>query len=112
MKCSTGLMRPQAAVPPLEARIRQVIGVIAAKGAGRNQRAPGQRRHLMTAFAAIIGAFTRGLSGLLGHGHLVEQQCNARHARPVPNRYSTVMDKHIAAALNLPPFEKGWVWLV
>src|SRR5580693_1805895 len=34
------------------------------------------------------------------------------HAQPVPNRYNAVMDKSIAAALNLPPFEKGWVWLV
>jgi uroporphyrin-III C-methyltransferase len=34
------------------------------------------------------------------------------HAQPVPNRDNAVMDKSIAAALNLPPFEKGWVWLV
>jgi len=34
------------------------------------------------------------------------------HAAPVPKRYSTVMDKSIAAALDLPPLEKGWVWLV
>jgi uroporphyrin-III C-methyltransferase len=34
------------------------------------------------------------------------------HAPPVPNRYSAVMDNSIANALDLPAFEKGWVWLV
>src|SRR5581483_812824 len=32
---------------------------------------------------------------------------------PEKNRYNGVMNRStIAAALNLPPFEKGWVWLV
>src|SRR5471030_3237997 len=31
---------------------------------------------------------------------------------PFPNRYNAGMDRNIIAALNLAPFEKGWVWLV
>ena len=42
----------------------------------------------------------------------MEQECNAGMPSQFPNRYNVAMDKSLAAALNLPPFEKGWVWLV
>jgi uroporphyrin-III C-methyltransferase len=31
---------------------------------------------------------------------------------PFPSDYNTAMDRNMIAALNLAPFEKGWVWLV
>ena len=61
----------------------------------------------MAAFTAVIGAFARRLSGFFGH--IVD---NAAMPLLFPNRYNAPMDKDLIAALDLAPFEKGFVWLV
>src|ERR1700760_1511975 len=114
-------MGSQAAVGALEARIGDVISLIAAMQTRPNQFAPYDPRDLVAAFAAIVGGFPRNLTNLLAHGRIswgLMPNAAGSHAFPVAwlsaeaPCYSAVMNQEIAAGLQLPRLEKGWVWLV
>src|SRR3954462_9133386 len=71
-RASAGLVRTQAAVLALEARIGQVISIEAAMRAGLDQGAAGKRGGVVAALAPVIRAFTRHFANLLGHRRLLE----------------------------------------